>query len=482
MSKHTNSPKTMKLKFLFFFIFLYSFSNSQKIWTLEDCINHALQNNINIKQSELNASIAKNNLLQSKMDLYSPLINAGISHNFNFSNSVDPLTFQFVTQNTQSTVFSLNANYSVFEGMSRVNNIQADKNDKNATAMEIEEVRNNTRILITNLYLQNLIAQEVLQIAKERQKLTATQMNNTKELVKAGILARGDLLEVEAQIANDELSVVNAENNLERVANQLKTALQISPFEPFAIAKVSLDEDPQNQSLNPQLIVNNALLNMPNIKGAEYRLMGAESRLKASKGSLSPSISVTGRVGTNYFSLAQEQVDVNNLGRVPIGTVGASGPLVFSANEINQPVFGKINYGNQLSNNLNEAVSINLNVPIFSKWQRMIAVDNAKISVVNAQYNIENKKNQLQEESYNAYTDMKAAVKRYESANKSMLASLEAFKYAEEKYKAGLLNSLEFETVKNRMIATQADLIQAKYEFAFRKMIVNFYQTGTLKL
>jgi outer membrane protein len=464
-------------------LLLFSFvAKAQKEWTLEECINHALEKNINIKQSELNASIAKNNLLQSKMDLYSPLVSAGVSHNFNFSNSVDPLTFQFVTQNTQSTVFSLNGNYSIFEGMSRINNIEANKHDMNATAMEIEEVKNNTKLLITNLYLQNLIAQEVYQISKERQKLTQNQMTNTQELVKAGVLARGDLLEVEAQKANDELAVINAENNLERVSNQLKTALQISPFEPFSIAKISLEQNPQNELLNPQLVVSNSLQNMPNVKATKYRLLSAENRLKAARGSLSPTLSISARIGTNYFSLAQQQSGSTNLGRVPVGTVGQGGPLVLSLNEINQPNFERIGYGEQLNRNTNESLSLNFNVTIFGKWQRMIAIDNAKINILNAQYSIENKKNQLQEESFNAYTDLKAAAKRYDAANKNMSASLEAFKYAEEKYKVGLLNSLEFETVKNRLTSTQADFIQAKYEYAFRKMIFDFYQTGTLKL
>lgn len=472
----------MKIKLLFFLFLFASQIEAQKVWTLEECINLALQNNINIKQSELNAALAKNNLLQSKMDLYSPLINAGISHNFNFSNSVDPLTFQFVTQNTQSTVFSINGNYSIFEGNSRVQNIKANKNDMNATAFEIEEVKNNTKLLITNLYLQNLVAQEVYQISKERQKLTENQMKNTQELVKAGVLARGDLLEIEAQKANDELSIVNAENNLEKVSNQLKTALQISPFETFIIAKISLDQDPENELYNPQLFVAKSLQNMPNVKATEYRLMSAENRLKAAKGSLSPTLSVSARMGTNYFSLAQQQAGSTNLGRVPVGTVGQGGPLVLSINEINQPNFEKIGYAEQFNKNINESVSLNFSVTIFGKWQRMIAIDNAKINIMNAQYSIENKKNQLQEESFNAYTDLKAAVKRYDAANKNMEASSEAFKYAEEKYKVGLLNSLEFETVKNRLIFTQADFIQAKYEYAFRKMIFDFYQTGTLKL
>jgi outer membrane protein len=464
---------------LFFAVFSLS---AETVWTLEDCIKHALDKNITIRQSELNALIARNNVLQSKMDLYTPLINGSVSHNFNFSNSVDPLTFQFVTQNTQSTVFAVNANYSIFEGMSRVNSLQANKNELTATQHEIEEIRNNTRLLITNFYLQVLVAQEVLKIAEERKTLTQNQLENTRRLVAAGTLIRGDLLESEAQLANDELAVVNARNNVERALNQLKTILQINPFESFQIAPVEIKPDAQKTNYSAPEIVNSAFENLPNVKGAEYRLWAAEKRLKASKGSLFPSLSVNARVGTNYFSLAQEQKGFNNLGRVPIGTVGETGPLVLSVNEVNTPFFDKLTFGQQFERNINEAVSLNLNIPIFGKWQRMIAIDNARIGMLNAQYAIENKKNQLQEEAFNAYTDMKASEKRLEASEKSVQASTQAFNYAEQRYQSGLLNALEFETVKNRLIAAQAEFIQAKYEYAFRKMIVGFYETGTFKL
>jgi outer membrane protein len=460
--------------------FSYQLFAQQKVWSLEDCINHALENNINIRQSQLNTSFAKNNLLQSKMDLYAPLINGSVSHNFNFSNSVDPLTFQFVTQNTQSTVFAISGSYSVFEGMSRVNNLHANKNELMAVGMEVEEIKNNTRILITNLYLQVLVAQEVLQISKERQKLTLNQLENTRKLVASGTMVRGELLESEAQLANDELAIVNAENNLERVLNQLKNLLQIDPFEPFEIQKIDLNDEVQLAGVDAKGVVSGAMNNLPNLKGAEFRLMAAEKRLKSSKGSLSPSLSVSGRMGTNYFSLAQEQKGVNNFGRIPIGTVGQTGPLVFSANEFTTPIFDKLTFGQQFERNINEAISLNLNVPIFGKWQRMIAIDNAKINILNAQYTIESKKIQLQEEAFNAYTDMRASQKRYEAAGKSVAASSESFKYAEERFKVGLVTALEFETTKNRLIAAQADFIQAKYEFAFRKMIVNFYESGNL--
>lgn len=472
----------MQIKFsLLLFLFLILFSNrnlnSQEAWSLQQCVDYALENNVNLKMTALNQDFAQNTLLQTKMDIYTPFVNAGVTHNFNFSNSVDPLTFQFVNQNTQSTVYALNANFSVFEGMSRVNNMRANKNELTATELEIEEAKNQTRLSVTNLYLQILVAEEVLKIAEERLKLTKVQFKNTNELVKSGVLARGDLLEVEAQMANEELSIVNAENNVVRAYNQLKNLLQLPPFEPFDIQKVDF-QDKNDFNVNPELLINRAFVNMPNLLGAEFRMQAAEQKLRAARGSLAPSLSLSGRIGTNYFSLAQQRIGEQSTGPIPVGVVGSTGDVVFT--EQNIPLFGDLSYGQQFERNVNESFSVNLSIPIFGKWQRMISIDNAKINIINAEYTIESKKIQLQEEVFNAYTEAKAAGKRLEAANKSVEASELAFDFANEKQKAGVINSVELETVKNRLINAQAEYVQAKYEFAFRKMIVNFYDTGEL--
>lgn len=464
---------------LFFiaFLFLNQSLKAQEAWSLQQCIDYALENNVNLKMTALNQDFAQNTLLQTKMDIYTPLVNAGVTHNFNFSNSVDPLTFQFVNQNTQSSVYTLNANFSVFEGMSRINNMRANKNELTATELEIEEAKNQTRLSVTNLYLQILVAEEVLKIAEERLKLTKAQFRNTNELVKSGVLARGDLLEVEAQMANEELSIVNAENNVVRAYNQLKNLLQLPPFEPFEIQKVDF-QDENDFNVNPELLINRSFVNMPNLLGAEFRMQAAEKKLKAARGALSPSLSVSGRIGTNYFSLAQERIGEQSSGPIPVGVVGNTGDVVFT--QQNVPVFGDLSYGQQFERNVNESFSVNLSIPIFGKWQRMISINNAKINIINAEYNIESKKIQLQEEVFNAYTEAKAAGKRLEAASKSVEASELAFDFANEKQKAGVINSVELETVKNRLINAQAEYVQAKYEFAFRKMIVNFYDTGEL--
>lgn len=468
--------KTITVVLLLLFVTIV---NAQKNWSFQDCVDYALANNINVNQSKLNAEFAKNTVLQNKMGMYTPNINATITEGFNFANSVDPLTYEFIQQSTNSTSGGLYLDWSLFEGLSRMNQLKAAKNELNATHFEQEELENSTKLLVANYYLNALMAKEALQIAKEKQNLTNNQLNNTLELIKAGVLAEGDKYEINAQLANDELSVVSAENNLETALNQLKLLLQLDPYETFNIQEIEINDNDLTTTIsNPTELSNNALSILPNMKSAELKLQAAMLNLKSAKGSLSPTFSVSGYLGTNYFSASQEQIGTSPASIIPIGAVSNTGDIVVTS--ITQPIFDKKTFGSQIGDNLNQNIRLNLSIPIFGKWQRMIAIDNAKLSIINSEYDLENKKNTLHQDVFTAYTNLKLAQKQLAANQKNNEAASLAFTYAEEKFKAGIINTYEFETAKNRFITAQANSIQSQFDFIFKKMIVNFYETGDL--
>jgi outer membrane protein len=471
------------MKKLLFFGLLSVFvfqTMAQKAWSFDDCVQHAIQNNIQIQQNKLNVELASNNVLQGKMGLYTPNINANITEGFNFANSVDPLTYQFIQQSTNSTTLGLFLDFSLFEGFSRIQNLRADNLTLDAAQLEQTELENNTKLSIANFYLNVLLANEALQIIKEQQILTQNQYNNTKELVKAGVLAAGDQYEVEAQIANNELNLVNAEINLENALNQLKLVLQLNPFEDFIVEGLIVDAIDVEQDFEFNENTSQfALNNLPNLKSAQLRIQAAQQQLKATKGSLSPSLSFSAYLGSNYFSAAQQQVGSSQI-TTPIGIVSGTNQLVLTSYE--QPVFGDKSFGQQVGDNFNQNIRLNLSIPIFGKWQRMIAIDNAKLNVLKSSLDLQSKTNSLQQEIFTAQSNVKAASKKYLANQKNLEAASVAFTYAEEKFKVGIINSYEFETVKNRLMTAQTNLVQAKFEYVFRKMMANFYETGTLTL
>lgn len=458
---------------------LTQIASAQTAWSFQECVDYALANNINVNQSKLNLDYAANTVLQNKMDIYTPNVNATVTEGFNFANSINPLTYQFVTQNTNSTSMGLYIDFSIFEGLSRLSNLKASELDLNATQLEQLELENNTKLSLANFYLNALLAKEALQIAKDQNKLTLNQYKNTLALVQAGMLAEGDKYEVEAQLANDELNIVNAENNLENALNQIKFLLQLDPFLPFDIENFSaLDLSIDEQVVSAENLAQRAVQNLPNIKASELRLESAMKDLKAAKGSLSPSLSVSAYLGSNYFSASQQQVGEENI-TTPIGFVSGSSDVVLSS--FNQPIFGDKPFSNQIADNFNQNVRINLSIPIFGKWQRMIAIDNAKLNIIKTSYDVELKKSALQQDVFNAQTNLKAAAKKYSANLQNREAASLAYNYATEKYRVGVINNYEFETAKNRFIAAQTSVVQAKFEYLFRKMIADFYLTGELE-
>ena len=467
-------------KYLIIFLTMFSGAlQAQKAWSLQNCFDYAIKNNISIKQIKLSKNYAENAVKQSKIALYTPLANASVNESFNFGNSIDPTTYQFVNSNTNSTSFGINASYGLFEGLSKINTLKANKQNLSATEYEIEEVKNNIKIYITNIYLQIIIAGDVLAISKEKISLTQNQYKNSKALVDAGVRARGFLLDVEAQLANDELSVLNAESNLEKALNQLKLSLQLDPYEPFGIREVDVSKELEELAVNPKSIASSAMEVMPQIKAVEFRRKAAEYDLKTAKGSLYPSLTLSGNVGTRFFSEAQ-----NITGSETIQTVTnfeiAGTPIAATFNN-ESPTFSKTPFFHQLENNLSESISIGLNIPILGGWQRRTSIANAKINILKSDLDLEAKRNTINEEVFNAYTDMQLAQKRYQATAKSTQASNLAYDYANEKFKAGIMNSLEFETAKNRKISAEANEIQAKYDLFFKKLILDYYETGELK-
>ena len=459
---------------------LVKISFAQDAWSFQDCVDYALEHNLNLNQSKLNIAYAANTALQNKMDLFTPNINATVTEGFNFSNSINPLTYQFVTQNTTSTSMGLFMDFSIFQGLSRISSLKAAELDLDAAQMEQLELENNTKLTLANFYLNALLAKEALQITKDQNRLTLNQYKNTLALVQAGMLASGDKYEVEAQLANDELNIVNAENNLENALNQIKFLLQLDPFLPFDIQNFSaLDLVIDETTITTESLSQIALKNLPNIKASEMRLESAKNQLKAAKGSLSPTLSVSAYLGSNYFSAAQEQVGEQII-TTPIGLVSGTSDVVVAS--YSSPILGNKSFGNQVNDNFNQNVRINLNIPLFGKWQRMIAIDNAKLNILKSTFDVDLKKNALQQDIFTAQTNLKAAAKKYAANMQNREAAGLAYNYANEKYSVGVINNYEYETAKNRFIAAQTSVVQAKFEYLFRKMIANFYLTGALGL
>jgi len=283
---------------------LLFFSSSQaqevKLWNLKQCIDHALANNIQIKQSKLNIDLASENLLQSKASAL-PSVNAFASHNYNFGRTVDPFTNDFVTERIQSNSFSISGNVTLFNGLKTLNTIKQNQYDFQASKYDADKVINDMTLAVAGSYLQILFEKELKGIAKTQVEITKEQVERTKKLVKAGIQARGNLLDIEAQYSMDELNLVEAENRLDMAYLNLAQLLDLEYDKSFDIADPQITLDEQTSVMGTAGQVYTAALSVqPQIKSAGEKLKSAEKGVAIAKGQISPTLSLGGSYGTGY--------------------------------------------------------------------------------------------------------------------------------------------------------------------------------------
>ncbi len=471
----------MKILRIYFFItvILISMSaSSQKLWTLEDCINYAYANNIQIKQQSLNVEAAKDNLLQSKAGLL-PDINGSASSYYNYGRTVDRFTNEFATDRVRSDNFYLSSSITLFNGFQLLNNIKKSKLDLMSSEYEVEKMKNDISLNVATAYLQVLYSKELLEIAKQQLDITEQQVERTKKLVDAGSVANGSLLDIEAQMATEEMNVVQAQNSVDMNYLTLTQMLELPGKEGFDIEKPLIEViDSALSSVDVEKVYNSALAARPEIKSAEIKLESSVKSVAIAKGGRSPVISLGGSFGTGYSDARREVKDIQFY-EDTIGYTAEASP-VYVLTSIPTYDYSLIPYNDQINDNLNKSIGIGISIPLFNNLRITTNISQSKLAAQNAEYNLQLAKNQLRKDIQQAYSDAQAALKKYNAAVKSVDALKESFRYAQQKFDLGMLTSVEYNEAKNKLAKAESDLLQAKYEYVFRIKILDFYQGNTL--
>jgi len=449
--------------------------------TLEQCIDYALKNNISIKQTELNTEISKINLNQSEANLL-PNLNGNASHSYNYGRTIDRFTNQFATQQVLSQNLSLSSDVTVFSGLQNINTIQEYKYSYLAGKQDIEKIKNDISLSIASQYLQILYNVEALTNAKNQMGIASAQVDRAKILVDNGAQARGTLLDLQSQLATEELNVTNAQNQLDISYLTLAQLMNMPSAEGLAVVKPTLDiENEAIATASPTQIYNTAITNLPEIKSADFKLKSADKGLKVAWGGLSPKLSFSAAYGTGYSGASKQLVGTPVItGVAPTGDVTASGEAVYTptytANYETTP------FKDQYSNNVNKSIGFYLTVPIFNRFQVKSSIDKAKIQKLNAELTVESTKLTIQKNIQQAYADANAALKKYVASKKAQDAMQESFNYTEQKFNVGMINTTDYNTAKNKLIKAESDVLSAKYEYVFKMKVLDFYQGKPLKL
>ena len=441
----------LSIPIIFLLMALTIGAHSQEVWPLQKCINYALENNIQIKQGVLNSDYYSNGLNQAKSNRL-PNLNASMSNDMSFGRSLSyDNTYQNV--NSNNTGASLSTGVTLWNGFILANQVKKAELDLKASIEDLQKAKDDIMLNIAAAYLEILFADELVTVATDQMGVTRQQIDRTSKLVDAGSLAKGSLLEIEAQLAREELQLVNEQNSLQLAYLNLYQLLELPSTETFKIEKPNLPLLNAGQTiLNSMDIFKTAVDVRPEIKSAEYKLMSAEKQLAIAKGSQYPTLSF----GANYYN------SYNNQYKDKTGN--------------------NIQLSDQIKNNERYGFGVDLNIPIFNRHQVKNGISNATIQKTNLELQLQSTKNLLRKDIEQAYTNALAALKRYMANEKAVTSMAEAFRYTEEKFNVGMVNSVEYNQSKNNLTKAKSDLLQAKYEYIFRTKILDFYAGKSIEL
>ncbi|MBD77904.1 MAG: hypothetical protein CL840_03035 [Crocinitomicaceae bacterium] len=421
-------------------------SFAQQKWSLEQCIEAAVQNNLSIQRANLSVDLAESNYLNSKGS-FLPNVNGFIRTNLNFGRTIDPFTNTFANEEVRSDAYGVSANWELFNGLQKVQRYRQNQYEVMASKYDADKMRNDMSLAVTRSFLEIVFNRELKKVAEEQVALTQKQVDRTSKLVAAGSLPKGNLMDMQAQMAQEELNLVTVSNNLDISTLKLLILMRMDTLNDFEIDVPEISAEKLGVfRTTPSFVYLKAIETLPEVKSAELRLNQAEYGIAAERGRRSPSLLLQGSVGSGF-----------------------SGKNPNSFND-------------QVSDNFNQSIGFSLNIPILNSLSTHTAVQRAKVNQEIRKNEMDQVKYQINETVKRAYYDAQAARKKYLANTKAVSAMSESYKYSEKRYELGMMNAVEFNQAKNNMIRAEADLLQSKYDFVFKTMILDFYQGIPLTL
>jgi outer membrane protein len=472
-------------KILCFLLFLLSFDSfAQDIspWSLEKCINYAVKNSLAVEQSNLGVLQAKLSKKQADWAI-APSLNGNFRHGFNFGRSVDPTSYSFINQVTQSSSLSLNLNQPVFQGMQLRNSIIQSKVNLEAAHKDVEKAKNDVALSVAQAYLSILLAKESKGVLIEQAKVTVAQFGQTKKLIAAGVLSENSRYDLEAQMARDEENIVVAQNAVDLAFVNLKVLMNVDVAKEMNIVPVTeliIPDALELASLDD--VYDEAVQNQPDIAASLLRERSAELGVKIAKGALLPSVSLYAGVNTNFSSAAKFFEFASSQDTLSGFQTGTTTPV-----EVYQPSFTTtpgdvIPYFTQLGGNIYANVGLNVSVPIFNNFRARIAIQSAELGIKTSKLATKQIETTLKSNIQRSLTDVKAAEKRLRASEKTVSSTRLSVDNTRKRFDLGVVNSFELTSVQNTLISVESNLLQAKYDYLFKLKILDYYRGRMIQI
>lgn len=466
----------IRLTGLILFLLATLTGSAQRLWSLEECLTYALENNLTLKQQQLNVMQTEVNLKEAQYQRW-PSLNAAVGNSYNFGRSIDPFTNANVQRNSTNFRFGLSAGLVLFNGFQIHNTIHQQRQLMYASRFDLEVSQNDIGMNIANAYLQVLFAKELVNNGKEQVASTTGQLDRAEKFYAAGRIAESGVLDMKAQLANDQLTLVNAENQEKLAKVTLFQLLELSP-DSNDVRIPEVDTVPDAGIYSAMQLYSLYIEKSPELKAAGYRMEASNYAWKVAKGAYSPRLTVGADIGTLYSNQALSPVIGQTLFYQQLydenGTPIAQIPITNVISTSTTP------FGDQWNNNLGQTIGLNLSIPIFNNYSAKAGVKRAEIGYQSALLNKEIADNTVQMQITQAFIEYEAAKARFEASQASFNAQKESFAYAEKRWEANVISEVEYRMQLNNYQLALSTFLQAKYELMFRYKIIDFYKHGTV--
>jgi len=450
------------------------------VWSLKQCIDYALANNLSVKRSTYTVETSEVDLLQSKLSRL-PSVNGNVSYGYSWGRGLDPVSNLFVTQQIGSSNFGANSSLPLFNALRIHNTVKQNENTNLALKEDLEKTKNDVMLNVATLFLTVVFNKELVENAKYQLASSQQQFERTRKQVQAGSLAKSEELNLDAQVATNELNLIQQENALALSLLRLKQALQLPASQALDVEIPVINIEDLTIDQTRDEIYEIARQTMPEIKSAELKITSSNHAVKAARGNLYPRLSLNGSLNTNYSSVAETEF-------YPDGTItfpDDKGPIAFVDKDLTAPVYvPKVNgvykdtygFGEQFKDNIYKTVSLQLTIPIFNSYQSRAAFRRSVIQNEQTKINAQEISNTLRQSVETAYNDAFAASKSYNASLRQVSAREEAFRMIKQRYEIGAVNFVEYQVSENDLFRAKSDLLRAKYDFIFKKKVLDFYQ------
>lgn len=457
---------------------------SQDKWDLRRCVEYAMSNNISVKQQDIQARLTELQYKQSKTGLF-PTANMSGNVGYSSGRNQNPVTFDLITQGYLSSGFNLQAAVDVFNWNSKRNSIAANALETKAAFANVEKLRNDIALNVAGAYLQALLAKEQATVSEIQVKQTRAQLENTRRLVEVGNLPELNAIQLEAQLANDSSNLITAQGNIRTAILLIKSYLNIDAGTPFEIEAPDVESIPIDDlaSLQPELVYNMALQNLPQQRANTFRIQAAEKFINSARGAMYPSFSLFGSLGSSFNNQTTEVIGSTQV-FAPVGsvTIGGTSYEVFPNQPFNNYTYQKMPYFGQLNQNFRQSVGLSVNIPIANGGSLRAAYERSKLNLRGLELQKDLDNQTLKQDIYTAYNDVVTSLEKFRAASKTAAVNQQAADFASKRYEIGLLNTIDLITTQNNLFSAKIQALLAQYDYVFKMKVLEFYKGMGLKL